>query len=221
MGCSENIGWSNLLESIIETTVVVIASSRGIRGTIRLTTRLDPDESVGESITSVGGRSKSETSTLGVAPIALSLLASRLLTRSALVDDELDIGPALLSEKRSEGVDVSLLIVVGVALGVVGFGGELPAVVVGDVGDETANARRLASVLVDLGVELSSRANVGGPAEPATVTGIEVHGDVGEVEFLDSVNGEFLVSTLGLGTLVDVQVGDQVSKRVRLCNGIS
>lgn len=221
MGCSENIGWSNLLESIIETTVVVIASSRGIRGTIRLTTRLDPDESVGESITSVGGRSKSKTSTLGVAPIALSLLTSRLLTRSALVDDKLDIGPALLSEKRSEGVDVSLLIVVGVALGVVGLGGELPAVVVGDVGDETANARRLASVLVDLGVELSSRANVGGPAEPATVTGIEVHGDVGEVEFLDSVNGELLVSTLGLGTLVDVQVGDQVSKRVRLCNGIS
>lgn len=221
MGCSENIGWSNLLESIIETTVVVIASSRGIRGTIRLTTRLDPDESVGESITSVGGRSKSETSTLGVAPITLSLLTSRLLTRSALVDDKLDIGPALLSEKRSEGVDVSLLIVVGVALGVVGLGGELPAVVVGDVGDETANARRLASVLVDLSVELSSRANVGGPAEPATVTGIEVHGDVGEVEFLDSVNGELLVSTLGLGTLVDVQVGDQVSKRVRLCNGIS
>jgi hypothetical protein len=201
--------------------VVVVASSRGIRSTIRLTARLDPDESIGESVTSVGGRSESKTSTLGVTPISLSLLASRLLTRSTLVDDELDTSPALLREKRSEGVNVSLLIVVGVALGVVRLGGKLPAVVVGDVGDETANARRLAGVLVDLSVELSSRANVGGPAEPATVTSIEVHGDVGKVEFLDGVDGEFLVSTLGLGALVDVQVGDQVSKGVRLCNRIN
>lgn len=201
--------------------MVVVASSRGIRGTIRLTTRLDPDESIGESIASVGGRSKSETSTLGIAPITLSLLAGRLLTRSALVDDELDIGPTLLGKKRSEGVNVSLLVVVGVALGVVGLGGELPAVVVGDVGDETANARRLASVLVDLCIELSSRAYVGRPAEPATVASIEVHGDVGEVEFLNGVDGELLVSTLCLGALVDVQVGDQVSKRVRLCDWVS
>lgn len=201
--------------------MVVVASSRGIRGTIRLTTRLDPDESIGESITSVGGRSKSETSTLGVAPIALSLLAGRLLTGSALVDDKLDIGPTLLSEKRSEGVDVSLLIIVGVALSVVGLGGELPAVVVGDVGNETTNARRLASVLVDLGEELSSGADVGRPAEPATMTGVEVHGDVGEVKFLNGVDGELLVSTLCLGALVDIQVGDQVSKGVRLCSWVS
>lgn len=196
--------------------MVVVASSRGIRGTIRLTTRLDPDESVDEGIASVGRGSETESSSGSVAPVTPSLLASGLLTRSALVDDELGTGPALLLQKRRQSVDVLLLVVVGVALSVVGLGGQLPGVVVGDVGDETSEARWLAGILVELTVELGGRRKVGGPSQPATVSGIDIHGDVGKVELLEGVNGELLVSASSVGALGDVHVGDHVGKRIRL-----
>ncbi|KAI6749548.1 hypothetical protein HG530_014962 [Fusarium avenaceum] len=208
----------NLLDSIVVSTVVVVASSAGVRCTIRLTTGLDPDKGIGEGITSVGARSKSETSSLGVAPVSPSLLAGRLLAGAALVDEELGAGPALLLEERRQGVDVLLLVVVGVALGVVGLGGELPGVVVGNVGDETSESGRLAGVLVDVGVQLGGRGKVGGPSEPATVTGVEVHGDMGEVKLLDGVDGELLVGRLGLGTLGSAQDGADV--RVLLKNAL-
>ena len=199
----------------------VVASSRRVRSTIGLATGLDPDEGISKRVTSVGRRSETETSSGSVAPVTLLLLASRLLTGSALVDDELGVGPTLLLKERRKSVDELLLIVVGVALGVVGLGGELPAVVVGDVGGETSEARRLASGLVDLTVELSGRRKVGGPSKPATVTGIDVHGNVGKVELLDGVDGKLFVSAGSVGALGDVHVGDQVSERIGLCRDVS
>jgi hypothetical protein len=54
------------------------------------------------------------------------------------------------------------------------------------------------------------------PTEPATVTSIDVHSDVGHVECLEGISDTLLV-TIGrvlAGLLIDV--GDQVGKRIGL-----
>ena len=92
--------------------------------------------------------------------------------------------------ERGEGgtyVDEVLLVVVGVALGDrVGRRGD-ERVVVGDVGGKTTDSSRRGSVGVEASEELGSGRQVRGPAEPASVTSVEVHEDVGEVELLDGV----------------------------------
>ena len=109
----------------------VVANSRGIRSTIRFTSRLDPNDGIDELRTGVGRRASTETGTFDVAPVA-PLLAEVLLAGTALVDDE-GGGEPLVLEFGREGVDVVDFVVVLVALGdgVGGGGGE--GVVVGDV----------------------------------------------------------------------------------------
>lgn len=70
-------------------------------------------------------------------------------------------------EKRRHGVDVLLLVAVGVSLGVGGAGTERPGVVVGDVGGQATNSRGGTRVGVDFGEECCGGAQVGGPSEPA------------------------------------------------------
>jgi hypothetical protein len=53
-----------------------------------LATGLDPDKSIDERVVGVGSRSDTEASALDVAPISPSLLASRLLTAAASVNNE-------------------------------------------------------------------------------------------------------------------------------------
>jgi len=125
---------------------------------------------------------------------------------------------AILNKKRSERVDVSLLVAVGVALSVGRTCGNAPGVVVGDVGDETAHCCWRSRRLVELSEQLGGRLDVGGPAEPASVTGIEVHDDVLHVERLDGVFGESLVCGRGVCTFGNVEVGHQVGQRIRFCS---
>lgn len=203
------------LEGIGKTAVEIVANSRSVAGTIGLTARLDPDKGVSQRGASVGGGADTEAGADGVAPVALLDLAGGLLAGTAGVDDELG-GEAGGVEQGGEGLDVALLIVVGVGGGVRGSGGEGPAVVVGHVGDETADGLGLAGGLVDVSEQSGGGLDVGGPAEPAAVASVKVLGDVGEVELGDGVVGALLVGRGGVGTLGNVGVGDEVGKRVGL-----
>jgi hypothetical protein len=54
------------------------------------------------------------------------------------------------------------------------------------------------------------------PAEPASVTSINVHGNVGQVERLKSVRNTLTVTSSRVLAGLEVAVGDQVGKRIRL-----
>jgi len=90
------------------------------------------------------------------------------------------------------------------------------SIVVGDVGGKTAEECRGTSVLVDVGEELSSRSQVGGPTQPAGVTSIDVHVDTEGVEGLESVDDTLLVGALGARAFSDVHVGNHVGEGIGL-----
>lgn len=48
-----------------------------------------------------------------------------------------------------------------------------------------------------VGLGMGIRTQVGVPAEPASVAGIDVHGDIGEIEVLQGVGDSALVVRLG------------------------
>jgi hypothetical protein len=54
------------------------------------------------------------------------------------------------------------------------------------------------------------------PAEPASVTSINVHGNVGQVERLKSVRNTLTVARSRVLAGLEVGVGDQVGKRIGL-----
>lgn len=201
------------------TAVRIVASGTRVASAITLSARLDPNERIDERIASVGRRQRTESSALDIAPVAPLQLLGRLDAATALVDDEVRVGPAGLRQKRRDGVDVQLLVVVFVTLGVAGGGRGVVAVIVGDVGDEAAERLGLAGFGVDLGEEFGRRRKVGVPAEPAGVAGVDVGGHVGEVEGLDSVLNAGNVGWLGFLALSDVQVGHEVAETVGLCKG--
>lgn len=203
------------LEGVRVTAVSIVTSGAGVAGAIALSTRLDPDDGVDERVAGVGGRAHAKARVLHIAPVAPGLLAGRLHSAAALVDDEVS-GEAVLLEEGSDGVDEELLVVVLVALGVGGCGGGVVAVVVGDVGHEAAEGGGLAGFGVDSGEELGRRREVGLPAEPARVACVDVHGDVGEVERLDCVFDTGDVGGLGFLAPGHVHVGDQIAETVGL-----
>jgi hypothetical protein len=90
--------------SIRESAGRVEANRGAVRGTVALTTGLDPDDGVDERVTSVGRRASTEAGTLDVAPVT-PLLTDVLDTRASLVDDEVG-GEVVLRKQGSEGVDV-------------------------------------------------------------------------------------------------------------------
>jgi hypothetical protein len=74
----------------------------------------------------------------------------------------------------------------------------------------------VASVLESVGKLLGTRLKVVVPAEPATVTSINVHHDVGKVEILKSVCNTFTVARSGVLASLEIGVGDQVRKGIGL-----
>ena len=194
----------------------IVASRARIASAIALSTRLDPDKRVDQRIAGVGGRQAAEASALDVAPVAPRQLLRRLHAAAALVDDEARV-PAVALEQRRDGVDVQLLVEVLVALRVAGGHGGVVAVVVGDVGDEAAQRLGLAGVGPDLREEFGRGGQVGVPAQPAGVAGVDVGAHVGEVEGLDSILDAGDIGGLGFLALGDVQVGDEVAETVGLC----
>lgn len=71
------------LEGIFKTAVRVVAISRLIASSVTLTTGLNPDESINELITGVGGRADTESSVNDVAPVTLLDLGGGLDTVAA------------------------------------------------------------------------------------------------------------------------------------------
>lgn len=195
--------------------MTVVADSGGVGGTITLSTWLDPDEGVDEGITGVGGWAGSEAGAADVAPVSPLNTATWLDTGAGGIDDEVG-WETLGGQERGEGVDVALLVAVGVGAGEGGALGDGEAVVVGDVGGESTDSLWLASLGVELCEHVGGRADVGGPSEPSSVASIKVHGHVGKVQLLHGVDGEGLVGGCGVGALRDTHVGDHVSKGIWL-----
>jgi hypothetical protein len=100
------------LVRIRKTARRVVAGSRGVGGTVRLASRLDPDNGINEVRASVSRRAGTEASTLNVAPVA-PLVTDVLDTRATLVDDEVG-REALAAECGRELLDEVDLIVVRV-----------------------------------------------------------------------------------------------------------
>ena len=152
---------------------------------------------------------------LDVAPVTPLLLAGRLLAVAASIGDEVG-REASRAKERAQGLDVVLFVVVAVALGVRRGRGNAPGVVVGNVGGQAADGSGLAGARVDAGIQIGSGLDVGGPAEPAGVASIEVHGHMRKVELLEGIDGQLLVGSRRSAALRDVHVGHHVGKRVGL-----
>jgi hypothetical protein len=73
-------GWS---ESVLKSTVRIVAFSRRVRSTITLTTGLNPDESIHQLVSCVSGRPGTEASANHIAPVTPGKLSSGLLSVAA------------------------------------------------------------------------------------------------------------------------------------------
>lgn len=173
---------------------------------------LDPDEGIDESISGGSVRSDTETSADLIAPISLLDLASWLLSAARLVDDETSTWPSSVGKSGADGVDVALLVTVGVGAGVSGASSNGPGVVVGNVGGKTTELLGGAGVLVDRSIHIRRVDKMFSPSEPSSVTTVQVHGDIGESELLDGIDGQILVGSGGVGALGHSHVGDSVGK---------
>lgn len=173
---------------------------------------LDPDESIDESISGGSVRTDAETCADLIAPISLLDLASGLLSAARLINDELSIGPSSIGKSGSNGVDVALFVTVGVGGGVSGASSDGPGIVVGNVGGKTAEVLGGAGVSVDLTKHSRCLGKILWPSEPSSVTTVQVHGDMGESELRDGIDGQLLIGSGGTGTLGGTHVGDSVGK---------
>lgn len=149
----------------------IVARSGGVACAITLATRLDPHKSVNISYAGIGGRANAETSVVDIAPVTPSL-TEILSAVPARVDDKVG-GDASVLQLCSEGLDVGFLVPNFVILSDGVADGSAEGVVVSDVGGETTDGGR-AGTLEDLSEQLSGRAAVGRPAEPAGMTRVEV-----------------------------------------------
>lgn len=136
----------------------------------------------------------------------------------------------MILQKGCNCVDVAVLIAVGIAGRVRRAGAYAEGIVVGDVGREAAQRGGSAGVLVYSGEELGGRADVGGPSKPAGVsceceqevgrilggmhTGIDIHGDIGQVQLDERIIDTLQIGALGVGAFGHVQVGDQIGQAV-------
>lgn len=195
----------------------VVARGAGVAGTIRLAAGLAPDEGVGELEARGRGRAHAEAGAVDVAPVA-PLLAQARHRVAARVDDGV-VREAGRLERRAELLHVQLLVLARVVLGVRRrrelARAQVPRVPPGDVGREPAHLLGAAGVLVHLGELLRAGLQVGVPAEPAAVAGVDVHDDVRQVEALEGVGDTLLVRALALLARRQVGVGDKVGERIR------
>ncbi|KAK4665535.1 hypothetical protein QC763_0063480 [Podospora pseudopauciseta] len=211
-------GLGRRLEGIGLPAEAVITNSRAVGSTIRLTAGLDPDEGISQLEAGVGRGGTAEAGTVDVAPVT-PLLAETLDTAAASVDDGV-VGHAGGLEALAKGVDVSALVLARVVLGVGGggelAGGQVPGVPAGHVGGDATELLRAAGGLVGLGELLGAGLEVGVPAEPAAVAGVDVLDDVGKVERLERVGDTVAVAGGRVAAGLNVGVGDQVGERIGL-----
>jgi hypothetical protein len=113
------------------------------------------------------------------------------------VDDSM-VGHTSRSQSSTKFSHISVLILALVVLTigcVLEFTWDLlPCVPSSDVGGNSTDRRGRTSTLVGVGEFLCTGLKVGVPSEPATVSSVNVHGDVGEVQVAESVLNTFSVS---------------------------
>lgn len=208
------------LESIRLSAEGIVADSAGVAGTIRLATRLDPHESIKQRRAAIGRslRERTETGVNNVAPVA-PFEAATGVARAAGVNDGV-VGHAGGGKGRTKKFNVELFVLSSIVLSiwVAGklAGSHVPLVPTSDVGGEASELGRRASVGVCLCELLSTGLEVLVPPEPATVTGIEVHDNVGQVQLLNGVGGALMVAIGGVLAALQVDVGDEVGQRIGL-----
>ena len=186
------------------------ARRRAVGRAIALAPRLDPNKGILERIARVGRRPHAEARALDVAPIAPGLLRRRLHAVARRIRNKMR-RVARGHEQGRQRVDVLFLIAVGVALRVGGARRRRPGVVVCHVGGQAAHGGGLAGRGVQLAEQRRRGLDVGGPAEPAGVAGVEVHAHVGQVELLHGVGDALLVGGSGVGAFLHTQVCYQVA----------
>lgn len=211
-------GLGRRLVRILLATEGVVAGGAGVAGTVRFTSRLDPDEGVSEVRVDISSGTRTEAGIDDVAPVTPLETASRV-SRAASVDNGV-VGHASRVESRTEQGNVLLLVLGLIPLSIVGVGEltglSVPLVPAGDVGGETTQLRGVAGVLVSLGELLSTGLEVVVPAEPAAVASVHVHDDIGQVELLQGVGSALVVAVSRVLAGLEVGVGDEVGERVGL-----
>jgi len=98
----------------------VVPGSASDRSTIGVATGLDPDEGIDGRVSRVTAGPLAEAGSDDIAPITLLDLAGGLLSAAALVNDVVGVRPALFGERGGYGLDVALLVAVGVGGSVCG-----------------------------------------------------------------------------------------------------
>lgn len=121
---------------------------------------------------------------------------------------------AILRQERRKSIDISLLVTVRVALSVRGACRDAPSIVVGHIGDQTTDRCWRSGCLVQRAEKFRCGLNVGSPSQPASVTGIQVHDDVLQVQCLDSVSCESLVGGCSICAFLNIEVCHKVGKTV-------
>lgn len=96
VGLEPRTGFRGWLKGRRGAAVVVVSDGAGVAGAIALATRLNPYEGIEEFIARVGRRTKTEASTLSIAPVTPFVLASRLPAAAASVGDEVSVPAARL-----------------------------------------------------------------------------------------------------------------------------
>jgi len=184
------------LKGIAVAAEAVVSGGRGVGGTVRLSSGLDPNDGVDQARSGVGSGPSTESSTVDVTPVTPST-TDILTARATLVNDKGSV-PTSGPQCWCESFDVVNLIVVRVG-GSDGIRrGSTEGVVIGNVcfeilsippesrnstkailtGSETAEGLRGAGILVNLGEELTGGCQVCGPSEPSSVTGVDIHANV-------------------------------------------
>lgn len=94
--------------------------------------------------------------------------------------------------------------------------GAIPLIPASDVGGNTADLGWAACSSVHTSKLLCAGGEVIVPAEPTTVTSINVHDYIGEVKSLKSVGNALAVALGGVLAALEVDIGDEIRERVRL-----
>lgn len=233
------------LVGVVLAAEAVVPGGGRVAGSVGLTTGLDPDEGIGKIVAGVGRGADTESGAVDVAPVT-PLVAQASDGVAAGIDDGVVGHAGRLEQRREGvDVDLLVLarVVLGIrgireltgalvpvtcALAAVVFfsvspsidetGREkcLPRVPTGSVGGNTTNLLGATGGLVDVGKLLRTGLEVGIPAQPTTVTSVDVHDDVGEAKALKSVRNTITVTVGAVLAGLQVGVGHQVGERIGL-----
>lgn len=234
------------LEGVVLAAEAVVPGGGRVAGSVGLATGLDPDEGIGKLVAGVGRGADTESGAVDVAPVTPLVAQASDGVAAGIDDGVVGHAGRLEQRRKGVDVDLLVLarVVLGIrgireltgalvpitcALAAVVFflsvslsieettrAKCLPSVPTGSVGGNTTNLLGATGGLVDVGKLLRTGLEVGIPAQPTTVTSVDVHDDVGEVKVLKSVRNTITVTVGAVLAGLQVGVGHQVGERIGL-----